>query len=178
MKKKTIGTTTICLAEIATSEENRRQSRRDREKDATRRAGEELGVKISHAADGAPACEGFNISVTHSQTVAAVAIDPCRRIGIDAETWREALRRTRPKYLSERELIIFTDESSMLWAWTVKEAVYKAAPSPKPLMTEIECDKDRSVAMAHGQAYDAESWMEGDNMLTLAYPANKYPACK
>ncbi|MCM1222661.1 MAG: 4'-phosphopantetheinyl transferase superfamily protein [Lachnospiraceae bacterium] len=174
MKKTTVGTTTICLVEIeSAAAESGRTSRREREKAAVRLAAENLGVEIGHAPDGAPTCEGYSISVTHSQDLAAVAIDPARRIGIDAETWREALRRTRPKYLSEREIGIYADESSMLWAWTVKEAVYKSAPAPKPFMSEIECDKEASTATAHGHSYTAESWMEGNDRLTLVYPTGK-----
>lgn len=176
MKKKIIGTTSVYSVGIACerSASAGRHTRREREKAAVRSIASALGIEIGHAPDGAPTMDGGNISVSHSIGLAVVAVDPRRRIGIDAEDWRDALWRVRPKFLAEEEMALFVDEESLLRAWTAKEAVYKAAQSPRPLLTEIICSRDFDGAVARGVRYGLLSWLEGLTRVTLAYlPADE-----
>lgn len=86
-------------------------------------------AELGHSPDGAPLITGssINISVSHSRLYAAIAIDPHRRIGIDTETWRDQLLRVAPRFLSSHEQALYSTPALLLHAWTVKEAVYKAA---------------------------------------------------
>lgn len=86
-------------------------------------------AELSHTPDGSPLIIGrdTNISVSHSRLYAAIAIDPHRRIGIDTETWRNQLLRVAPRFLSSQEQALYSTPALLLHAWTVKEAVYKAA---------------------------------------------------
>lgn len=173
MKKIELGTTAVYIEPIGASlAAPPRSCRRQREKEAVRRIACALGIEILHDADGAPAVTGARISVSHSMRLAVVAIDPFHPIGIDAEEWREALWRVRTKFLTKGEICRFVDEGDLLWAWTVKEAVYKAADSPRPQMAEIECSNGKGCAVAQGRRYALRSWMEGNTRLTLAYPCS------
>lgn len=91
------------------------------------------GYTLAHDTDGAPrliAGGAPAISVSHSRTHAAVALAPCGvAVGIDIETPREQLRRVAPRVLSPDELAACADGDmdALLRAWTLKEALYKAA---------------------------------------------------
>lgn len=91
-------------------------------------------VTIGHDPDGAPLVEGdtVNISITHSARLVAVAVDPLHRIGIDIEDVRAAqLRRVAARVLSPAELDTYgADDTLLTRAWTLKEALYKAAGVP------------------------------------------------
>lgn len=84
---------------------------------------------ISHHADGSPYLDGFPgyISISHCHGLVAVASHPRLKIGIDIERWRNTLLRVKDKYLSHREMEHYSSPDRMLFAWTAKEAVYKAA---------------------------------------------------
>lgn len=84
---------------------------------------------ISHAPDGHPFVEGYSgsLSISHSSSEIAVAYSRTRIVGIDVERWRPALLRVRKKFLSESEMLQWTGDTLLLRAWTIKEAVYKAA---------------------------------------------------
>jgi len=86
-------------------------------------------VTLLHDHDGAPSVDGFDgyISISHCNGMAAVAIHPSLRIGIDIETPREQLQRVSRKFLTDDESTRFHDIEDLLWAWTAKEAIYKAA---------------------------------------------------
>ncbi len=177
MKKIMIGTTAVYCTPIEqpvgdASEARRRDTRRRREREAVGRIAAEAGISIGHDADGAPMADGVFVSVSHSMGLAVVAVDPRRPVGIDAEDWREALWRVRPKFLSETEMERCADADSLLRAWTAKEAAYKAAPAPRPQMSEIECAAGFGSATACGRRYALVSWLEGPTRLTLAYPAD------
>lgn len=85
--------------------------------------------RVEHSSDGAPYIPGLKgfLSISHSADKAVVAYSDEKRIGVDIEHWREALRRVIPKFLSEEEIPVYSvSEKLLLRAWTVKEAVYKA----------------------------------------------------
>ena len=111
-------------------------SRREAEREASlllarRVAGPD--AVIHHYSDGAPFIPGFSghISLTHCRSLAAIAVSSSPHIGIDAEIWRPQLIRVAPKFLSPSELPYWSASPlRLLFAWTVKEAVYKAARTP------------------------------------------------
>lgn len=71
------------------------------------------------------------ISITHSRDLVAVAVAPAGcHVGVDAEnTGRDRqLRRVAPRFLSPDQLPLWgATPESLLRAWTIKEALYKAA---------------------------------------------------
>lgn len=103
------------------------------------------GSGVCHSPSGAPFLSGVDsppaISITHSRDLVAVAVAPVGcHVGIDAEnTGRDRqLRRVAPRFLSphQRPLWGATPES-LLRAWTIKEALYKAALIPGLPLEEI-----------------------------------------
>lgn len=115
--------------------EGSREDRRAREREAVAGLLSELlpGALIAHRPDGAPYLEGMPdvyISISHSVHYAAIALAPFP-IGIDIEEPREQLRRVASRVLSDSELAAADTLPSLLHAWTVKEALYKLAPSPE-----------------------------------------------
>lgn len=110
-----------------------RADRHAREREAVSRALESLlgrGVELSHTPSGAPvlpACQGLNISISHSLSQVVIAIGRVPRLGVDTETLRPQLERVVDKYLSPREQALFATPLERLYAWCVKEAAYKAA---------------------------------------------------
>jgi phosphopantetheinyl transferase len=89
------------------------------------------GAKLGHHLNGAPYIhnhENLNVSVSHSQSNAALAISEKNVIGIDIEAPREQLKRVSKRFLSPVELEEFSKlPDGLLRAWTAKEAVYKCA---------------------------------------------------
>lgn len=90
------------------------------------------GVELCHRPDGSPFLEGCEreISISHCRGYAALAAGSRKRIGVDIETPRATLRRVIPKFLSSEESVRITADDDLLRAWTVKEALYKAAGVP------------------------------------------------
>lgn len=90
-----------------------------------------VDARIGHRDTGAPYLVGredISLTVSHSRDYAAVAFSTRRTIGIDIEQWREQLLRVAPRVLSESEMAVYGVSSDLLLrAWTMKEALYKAA---------------------------------------------------
>lgn len=103
--------------------------------------------EIGHYPNGAPFLIGSpeRISITHTQHFLAVATLPKTpevdlahfnvrtAMGIDAEREdREQVIRVREKFLSDTELAMISkdDIRTNILAWTIKEALYKAALTP------------------------------------------------
>lgn len=84
---------------------------------------------ISHCADGHPCVDGIpgSLTVSHAGNLLVAAFSVDNVIGIDIEYPREALGRVARKFLSESEREKYDTLPLMLRAWTIKEAVYKAA---------------------------------------------------
>ena len=123
-----------------------RGSRRRREQAAVNRLLDFFfpdGAVYAHRSDGSPYiedCDSF-VSVSHSAGYAAMVLSPSAGIGVDIEEMRPAqLRRVAERFLSERERRLFTSDSTLLWAWCAKEAVYKSAAMPGLGGPEIELD--------------------------------------
>jgi phosphopantetheinyl transferase (holo-ACP synthase) len=70
-----------------------------------------------------------SISISHCSDTAMLAVArEGTAIGIDCELPRRALRNVAPRILSEEELSAWSaSDNLLLQAWTIKEAVYKAA---------------------------------------------------
>lgn len=88
-------------------------------------------ARLAHAPSGRPLLEnadGLHISISHSADYVAVVFGPIEGIGIDVEQPRAQLARVAPRVLSAAEMAVYGhSESLLLRAWTLKEALYKAA---------------------------------------------------
>ncbi len=89
-------------------------------------------VSIAHDENGAPMLVGAqgHISISHSATEIAIAINTHCPIGIDIENWRDQLTKVKSRFLSQQEIDIYSTPQLMLQAWTIKEALYKVAQTP------------------------------------------------
>lgn len=111
-------------------------SRREAERCAVGRLLAEAlpGAVLSHTADGAPcvAGNGVCVSVSHSRVRAALAVSlDGTPVGVDVETWRGQLEKVAPRVLSREEIAAYgSTREGLLRAWTLKEALYKAALTP------------------------------------------------
>lgn len=102
---------------------------------------------VEHTESGAPLLEPENarISISHTGHLLVVAtlpetpdvdltrFNPATALGVDAEHRdRAQVLKVRERFLSEpeRALIVDNDIEANIVAWTVKEAVYKAALTP------------------------------------------------
>ena len=85
----------------------------------------------TNAPDGAPLIEGSaaSVSISHCRNLAALAVSPAGNpLGIDIERPRRQLATVAPRVLSPSELDYYSSfPSGLLQAWTLKEALYKAA---------------------------------------------------
>lgn len=101
----------------------------------------------------------MHISVTHCRSLAAMALSHISEIGIDAEVWRPQLHRVAHKYLAPSELSKWaTTPRLLLLAWTIKEAVYKAARTPGlPLHSITLPDPEFSPLVA--STPDGRQWL-------------------
>lgn len=127
-------------------------------------------VEVAHDSDGAPHIPHYNISISHSHKLAVVAIDAVRKIGIDAEEMRPQLLRIKERFLSPRELSMFTTPGQLLTAWTIKEAVYKiAGASAVEFRTAISVSPDMRSASCLGRKYAIHTFDHGDTCISLAF---------
>lgn len=89
---------------------------------------------VGHRDSGAPYLVGredISLTISHSRDYAAVAFSAERTVGVDIEQWREQLVRVAPRVLSESEMAVYSATPALLLrAWTMKEALYKAALTP------------------------------------------------
>lgn len=123
-------------------------------------------VKLMHQPCGRPFIEGFPhfISISHCRDEAVLAISSGCEVGVDIETWRDALMKTAHKWLTPRQLERMEAPLDYLKAWTAKEAIFKCmSHQPHGLMDIAlpyigeqsiykvcwEGDVDRLLAIAH-----------------------------
>lgn len=96
---------------------------------------------IGHDATGAPYIEGcpyIHISISHCADMVAVAVNRDKIIGIDIELWRPKLLNVKERFLTADESVRISSPREILQAWTVKEAVYKAAMTPGLSLLDID----------------------------------------
>lgn len=105
-------------------------------------------IQVGHRPSGAPYLISSDpteelpvISISHSRRIAALAIAPPEMaIGIDTETSDRAvqLERLAPRFLGDTQIGYWgAYTASLFWAWTIKEALYKAAGIPGLGLREI-----------------------------------------
>lgn len=139
-------------------------SRSERERAVVARMAERLfgpEARIAHHEEGAPYIAGredMSLSVSHSLGWAAVAFSDCRCVGVDVEQWRDRLTRVAPRVLSPAEMAVYAASPDMLLrAWTLKEALYKAALTPGldfRADIALPCDAAATTAVVRGERYD------------------------
>lgn len=125
---------------------------------------------LGHLPGGAPSVSGCPfLSIAHSRLLAAVAVHPTAPVGIDAEEDRHStLRRVASKFLSAGEME-WVGDSDLLRAWTIKEAVYKAAGAPGlSVIDGIALHPGLARATACGHAYAIASTWIGPTLITVA----------
>lgn len=169
INKYNIGTTLVATGEIIPSSSS---SRRTDERQAVRRILDEIvgaNVALEHDATGAPKITGYNISISHSRKLAVVAIDPCEKIGVDAEEWRPTLSRVKSKFLSAEEVRLFVTNDQLLRAWTIKEAVYKIVGQEATVFSEsIAINPPMSHATCLNTTFSIYAFDVGDTFISLA----------
>lgn len=127
------------------------------------------GARIVHDADGAPILIGAEgrISVSHSRNFAAVAWHGNRRIGVDIEEPRpEQLNRIAARFLSADELTQWSED--LLTAWTIKEAVFKAAGERDLPMGSVRILSPHRAATPSGRMFRIESLRRKEYVVTTA----------
>lgn len=89
-------------------------------------------VVIGHDPFGVPFIEGrmTHISISHCADCVVIAVNDKTVVGVDAEVWRPQLLRVRERFLTPAEVVLPMSRAALLQAWTIKEAVYKAAMMP------------------------------------------------
>jgi 4'-phosphopantetheinyl transferase family protein len=131
-------------------------------------------AQIEHFADGAPYIAGFDgcISISHGAGYCVIVASQSGTVGVDVERWREQLKRVACKFLSDDEIAVWgSDDLVLLRAWTIKEAVYKAARTPGLALKEIclpPC-ADGDEAQARGVVYRLHTQSVGEAMVTTAW---------
>lgn len=105
------------------------------------------------------------ISVSHCRSMAAIALAPHgTKVGIDCESGDRLsqLDRIAPRFLSDEQLPYWGERPATLWAWSLKEALYKAVGRPGlslawiPLPLEVpvgDITADSSVEIAGEHFY-------------------------
>ncbi len=86
-------------------------------------------IRLEHNDDGSPYVDipDIEISISHCRTCAVLATGRSP-LGVDVETDRAQLARVAPRVLSPAELDVYSQR--LVEAWTLKEALYKAAKTP------------------------------------------------
>lgn len=81
-----------------------------------------------------------SISISHCAAMVALATGPAdHNIGIDCETGnrRRQLSQIASRFLSPAQMKVWSQWPMSLWAWTIKEALYKAAGIPGLNLADI-----------------------------------------
>lgn len=167
-----IGTTRIGIREIGPYDT---LGRRDAERRAVAHILRDLlghDAEITHTPAGAPAIPNHHISISHSRRLAAVALDPIRPVGIDVEEPRPTLEKVRDRFITPAELDRIAGVTHpLLFAWTAKEAVYKADPSAGPdFIRDIQILSPTSARTTSG-TFTLTPLPLPPSLLTVAFPA-------
>lgn len=144
------------------------------------------GATLGHYGNGAPfielksrACKDIFISLSHCRARACIAIsEVVKEFGIDIEEESEKLQRVKEKFINKAESKIIGTEQLLL-AWTIKEAVYKAAGISglplrdgikiKSITNSAEPNVVKSEIMVGEQSYEGWSIVEGRANTTLCF---------
>lgn len=130
IEQRTLGPVRLYLCALSADATTRREAERAAVARLLEAAFPE-GCVLRHTPEGAPVVDGAHISISHSRTHAALAVCADAPVGVDVETARAQLARVAPRVLSADELAAYGgDADGLLRAWTLKEALYKAALTP------------------------------------------------
>lgn len=156
-------------------EAGERGTRRERERAAVAQIVAEVfgpDAVYAHRADGSPYIVGspLHISVSHCRGYAAVIVAQRDGIGVDIEELRGAqLQRVADRYLGPVQTRLYTCDEERLWAWTAKEAIYKASGQRDLEGPEIWVGKPYGTeAAARGRIYTLSSLRTVDWCLVVA----------
>ena len=136
---------------------------------------------VMHRPDGSPFIDGLDseLSVSHCNGYAAIGLHDGPRFGIDIERPRAPLQRVAHKFLSADEMLRYVTPDDLLRAWTVKEALYKAAGLPgvslaDGLMLPPTPSSDTAYVKKDGIAvpYKISSFTYDDCIISVALPVN------
>ncbi len=117
------------------------------------------------------------LSLSHAERWAAAAAHPTTRVGIDVEPAQELPPRFARYFLSADELSVlggWADRpTSLLAAWTVKEAVLKAAGRglsvpPSTIRIRSIGPDGRATVIMDGSEIRAACWREEDAVVAVA----------
>lgn len=167
------GSTTVGLMAIDRSQPARQAERIAAQAVASFLLGRD--VTIDHHSDGAPLIADYPgwVSISHSRSTVAVAIDPERAIGIDIEELERAARlpKLAPRVLTASEIAIYASPEELLRAWTLKEAAYKAARAGVDFLHDIQlpCDGSHRITAAGIAVEILATEPRGPLMLSLVY---------
>jgi len=83
--------------------------------------------ELTYNANGKPILSKKYISITHSFDYCGVVVSS-KKIGVDIEKLRPKILNIKKKFISDRELDLFTNDNviDVTKIWTIKESVYKA----------------------------------------------------
>ena len=91
---------------------------------------ENPSYKIRYDESGKPSINSdLNISISHSNHMAAIVFSGCSRIGIDIELKESKILNIQNKFLNESEKLkkeFQSDVDYLIMIWTAKESIYKA----------------------------------------------------
>lgn len=120
----------------------------------------------SHRNDGSPVIENASnhksISVSHGAGKVLLAVSSAPAVGIDIEAPRRQLLRTASKFM-EKE---WNSLSDLLRAWTIKEAVYKAALTPGLPLMEIPAETGETAVA--GFKFNVKVLEEAEHAIAVA----------
>ena len=91
---------------------------------------ENSDYKITYNLDGKPSLNTeYNISISHSHEIAAIAISDNCKIGLDVQLKESKILNIRNKFLHKSEILNIGEDPSidiLTMIWTSKESIYKA----------------------------------------------------
>ena len=91
---------------------------------------ENSNYKIIYDINGKPSLNSnYNISISHSHEIAAIAISDNSKIGLDVQLKESKILNIQNKFLNKSEKLNISDDPSvdiLTMIWTSKESIYKA----------------------------------------------------
>lgn len=98
-------------------------------------------VVLEHDANGKPMLQGYHISITHTKGFLAIMLSEKHEVGIDIEYPSERVLKIESRFLRDDEPYA-ADAAKCLYAWCVKEALYKLQSSSRLTYQEMRVDVD------------------------------------
>jgi phosphopantetheinyl transferase (holo-ACP synthase) len=118
-------------------------------------------VEIQYKDYGAPYLinEKTHISISHKNNYVVFGSSPTK-IGIDIEEISERINKIKTKFLNEKELNEFSDESDEIYTqlWAAKEAIYKTMIPPVSFKNDIKLSRNENGEII-GKIFDSEKIM-------------------